>query len=231
MRNHLILCSLLAMVALSLAIAAGPTTEPDDDIVYKPPIAGAPLARVGGGSRGATDDLPTLAVLVPEHAAYTTKEQPVLYWFVSKPTTVKCEISITDMSTLDTVYETSMDGVATAGIQKLDLAKENVKLKPGVQYQWLVALVPDPSAPSKNVDAGGFVTRTPVPEAISTKLGAASPVQKAALYAQQGIWFDALDELCQAIDANPGDASLHQKCAKLLEQIGLKDAAAFESAH
>ena len=52
--------------------------------IYKPPVRGAPGGRVGGGTRSG-DQTFTLSVLAPNHTALTGKEQPDLYWYVSKP--------------------------------------------------------------------------------------------------------------------------------------------------
>jgi hypothetical protein len=220
--------TLIIVALIALVLGAAPATQPDDDIIFKPPVPGAPKSRTGAGTRGDSGDLPMLTVLVPEQTAYTIREQPVLYWFISKPTSVRCEISIIDTSTLENVYEVAVNGISTAGMQKLDLAKEGVKLKPSVPYQWLVALVPDPAAPSKNVDAGGFVMRVPAPTSVAAS-SAGGAEQKAAMYARQGIFVEALSELSDAIAAKPGDVMLHQRRAKLLEQVGLKEAAAYEA--
>jgi Domain of Unknown Function (DUF928) len=56
----------------------------------------------------------------------------------------------------------------------------------------------------------------------------ASPAQLPALYAQAGIWYDAIDQLSSQISANQSDRQLRERRAALLEQVGLKDAAAFD---
>jgi hypothetical protein len=44
----------------------------------------------------------------------------------------------------------------------------------------------------------------------------------ANVYADAGVWYDALAALSEAIDAHPKDAALHQTRADLLQQVGLK---------
>ena len=54
--------------------------------VYNPPSRGAPGGRIGGGTRGGGQNVFVLSVLAPDHSAFTTSEQPSLYWFISNPT-------------------------------------------------------------------------------------------------------------------------------------------------
>ena len=51
---------------------------------------------------------------------------------------------------------------------------------------------------------------------------------RASAYAQAGIWYDALDAISNAIEANPNDASLKEQRAALLKQVGLSQAAALD---
>src|SRR4029453_11147001 len=61
---------------------------------YKPPQRGAPTRRVGGGPRRPGDQLPTIAVLAPDHPGLTIHEQPSLYWFLSEATTYPVEVTL-----------------------------------------------------------------------------------------------------------------------------------------
>jgi hypothetical protein len=196
-------------------------------IVYHPPQRDAPMSRIARIPRGASMQLPRIAVLMPEQVAYTAQEQPLLFWFISKPTDVKCRISLHDVGKTphQVIFETSMDGISARGIQKLDLLHENVRLRPGATYQWLIALVPNPSAPSNNIAAGGLLQRmTPTGE-LSAKLAGKSAAEQAKEYAAAGFWFDALSILAGAIDANPEDESLQRMRTSLLLQANLKEPA------
>ena len=56
-------------------VAAAPSRAP----VYRPPSRGKPRARVGGGVRGTSRNLPTLTALVPEHTGLTFGEIDLEY--------------------------------------------------------------------------------------------------------------------------------------------------------
>ena len=48
------------------------------------------------------------------------------------------------------------------------------------------------------------------------------------LYAENGVWYDSLDELSQSIQKKPADKKLRKVRASLLKQGGLKSVAAFD---
>jgi hypothetical protein len=48
------------------------------------------------------------------------------------------------------------------------------------------------------------------------------------LYAEAGLWYDALSLLSERIEAAPTDADLRRQRAALLEQVGLRQAAEFD---
>jgi Flp pilus assembly protein TadD len=51
-----------------------------------------------------------------------------------------------------------------------------------------------------------------------------------ALYAESGIWYDAIDDLSRLISAEPDNRRLREQRAALLEQVGLREAAEFDRA-
>ncbi|MCK5091489.1 MAG: DUF928 domain-containing protein, partial [Gammaproteobacteria bacterium] len=192
--------------------------------VYKPPKRGAPAARVGGGTRGVDGVLPDVYVLAPDHVGLTTHEQPTLSWYMSKPTAIHFEFSLIDENGIEPLLELTLEaGNLKAGIQGLDLAKYGIKLKPEVQYQWSVALVPDSKKRSSDVIASGMIERRGVDNSIAERLSKADAQEDVFIYAEKGYWYDAVSELSVLIDKNPGNKVLRQQRAELLKQAGLPD--------
>ena len=54
-------------------------------------------------------------------------------------------------------------------------------------------------------------------------------MERAAIYAEAGYWYDALQSISLAIAAEPKNAGLHKLRASLLEQGKLREAAAAEN--
>ena len=205
---------------------ASPTPPGAGEIVYKPPKRGAPGGRVGGGTRG-TDQTFTLSVLAPTHTGLTLQEQPVLYWYLSKPFSAPIEFTLTDDS-IKPLIETRISPPFQSGVQRVRLADYGVRLAPGKRYRWFVALVVDPERRSKDILAGGTIERAASSETLSTKLGSGDKKNAAYIYAESGFWYDAIAALSELVEAAPRDVTLHQERASLLEQAGLPEIAEYD---
>lgn len=194
---------------------------------YVPPLRGAPSRRVGGSSRGIHESMPQIAVLAPDHIGLTISEQPVLYWFISKPTKVMLEITLIDESGVKPMLEVPVSQVAGPAIHALDLARHGIRLKPGMEYQWTVTLVPDAAERSGDVISGGVIKLVEAPAALRG-LSAQPADLPAEKLAAEGIWYDAIHALSVRIAAQPQDAALRAQRAALAEQVGLKEIAEFD---
>jgi hypothetical protein len=199
-------------------------------VKFRPVIKGAPSVRVTGGSRGTGESSVTLDVLAPDETGITTQEQPSLFWYQSKPANAKFELTLLQDNKVKPLVQVKIERSTKAGIQRLKLSDYNAKLTPGVEYQWVVALVTDSDNRSKDLVASGLIKRIEPDADLKTKLSSATAASKPGIYAEAGIWYDALSLLSDEIDANPGDQALRRTRADLLTQVGLKTAANSELA-
>lgn len=191
--------------------------------VYKPPQRGAPEVRVNAGSRGTGDGLPAIHVLAPNHAGLTTQSQPTLFWYLSKATRSKIEVSLFLENDPRPLLELKLEGTDHSGLQKLPLSKHGVSLKPNLAYQWVVALVPDAKNRSKDSLASGIVKRIDPAPSLKDKIAAAKAEERAMIYAEQGVWFDAIESLLDRMETDPKDSETVDQIMALLEQVGLKE--------
>lgn len=190
--------------------------------VYKPPLRGAPGGRVGGGTRG-IGDMSTISVLAPDHVGLTANPQPSLFWSISKPVSAKMELAINEPQSSKPLLEVAIKTPLEAGIHAINLADYGVSLKPGKQYEWFVAIVPDPTQRSSDIMAGGAIEYAIPPKPLQDKLAKAGEKDQPAIYAEEGVWYNAVSSLSSLITANPGNKELKEQRAALLEQVGLKD--------
>ena len=189
--------------------------------VYNPPSRGAPGGRIGGGTRGGGQNVFVLSVLAPDHSAFTTSEQPSLYWYISKPTSMPIELTVMDPQGVKPILETQLAPPTKPGIQRVRLADYNVHLAPGAAYRWFVAVVPDADRRSKDILAGGAIERVDLQEDVKAKLAKASDKELPFVYAQAGLWYDALKSISDLIDAAPQNQELRNQRTALLKQVGL----------
>lgn len=211
------------------AAAATAETSPAATQGYVPPVRGAPARRVGGSSRGVDDELPNLVALVPDHVGLTTMEHPTLYWYLSKPTAVRIEITLIRESEIQPLIEASAGNAPAAGIHAIRLADHGVSLVPGVEYEWSVALVLNPDERSHDIISAGALMRVRPTADQKTRLGGIERNFAGLAYAQEGIWYDAIAALSEAIDADAANDSLRTQRARVLEQAGLVEPAAHDA--
>jgi hypothetical protein len=216
-------CLTIFFVCTSFAaITVAQPTASTDAPVYKPPLRGAPASRIGGGTRGlSVQAAPTIAVLAPDHTGYTTSAQPTLYWYLSRQTPVKIEVTLLDEAGVKPLVEKTLQSPLPAGIQALSLKELGVTLTPGVEYRWHVALVNDPKQRSGDVTSSGTVRVVPVPDALKSRLAQTPAAGRASVFAEEGMWYDAIEALVQRINAAPGDQGLRDQLNGLLAQVGL----------
>jgi hypothetical protein len=189
--------------------------------VYKPPQRGAPGGRVGGGTRGVQREVFVLSVLAPDHSGVTVSEQPSLFWYISAPTSLPIEITIMDPSETKPILETKIPSPTQPGIHRVRLADYGIRLSPGEPYRWYVTVVPDAERRSKDILAGGAIELTAVPDSLKAKISKADKQDWPLIYAEAGIWYEALAAISDLIDASPNDASLRKQRLSLLSQVGL----------
>jgi hypothetical protein len=217
----------------SPTVAASPALSPSakappSKLLYKPPAAAGNIpARVSGGARGEAVDA-VLIALVPNHAALTTQAQPSLFWFQSKPAKAKFEVTVVEPKKPKPLLSLAAPEADKPGIHRVKLAKYKVELQPDVTYEWSVAIVPDAENRSKDVIAKGVLKRISPPGDLATRVEKADDLERAAAYAEAGIWYDAFESVSNAIEAHPDDASLRAQRASLLKQVGLPEAAAVD---
>jgi len=209
------------------AADAGPATatSPAPAVKFRPPTTGAPSVRVTGGSRGSGDTALTLDVLAPDDIGVTTREQPSLFWFQSQPANAKFELTLLQDNKVNPLVQVTVERSSKAGIQRMKLSDHGVKLSPGVEYQWVVALVSDPDNRSTDLVASGVIKRIEPAAELKERIAKATPMSLPGVYAEAGIWYDALAVLSDQIEAQPENKALRETRADLLRQVGLKAAA------
>jgi Domain of Unknown Function (DUF928) len=96
------------------------------------------------------------------------------------------------------IYTETVQLPTTPGIIQVSLPSD-ISLEVGQYYQWFVQLSCDEPQIVEFQSSQGWLERIEVPPQLAQKLASAStPIERAAIYAEMGIWIDALDTLVQA---------------------------------
>ncbi len=211
--------SLTAIAALS-SLAAWLTPLTPASAQYRPPQRPSPIRTDGTGSRGCekTPAVP-LTLLVPNnHDGWTVAARPTLAWYMPEARSV--EIALTEPGVPKPLLIKQLD--AKAGIAQVSLPADAPELVPGKTYRWSLAMICNPKRRSADVFAQAWIKRVDASAELTRQLAAAkSDRDRSRVYAQNGLWYDALAAIAAAHTANPKDTAIRDELLTLLEQGGL----------
>lgn len=231
MKPHAIKAVFVGVAAIGLLALPGLVLSQTTGFVpvYQPPLRGTTAGgRIGGGTRGTGEQMVTMSVLAPEHPGLTVSAQPRLYWYLSDTVEVAAELTVVDRHSTEPLLELKLPAPVPAGIHAVDLGRHGASLRPGVRYEWFVALVVDPDQRSSDIVAGGEVELVAPAGELERALAGAGEGDRAGIYAGAGIWYDAVDAVSLLVARSPSEAMHREQRAALLEQVGLEAAAAYD---
>jgi hypothetical protein len=209
-----------------------------------PPDRDAPGRRGGGAGRGCGAGNQSVTALMPEYKQVlergaitkvwgtTTAERPT-FWFdvpYESGAIAVMEFVLQDnASPTRELYRSAIVPPTAPGMISIQLPTSVPPLEVGTLYQWFFKVrlqcgsdiaAAKPQIQKENLN--GWVQRVNLSPTLTNQLKQATPQQRAALYAQNGIWFDALTTLAEQRLANPQDARLMEDWHTLLRSIGLE---------
>ena len=215
-----LLTVLLVFGASSTALAAP----------YTPPAGlGAPARRESAGTRGCVFGNPAnLIALMPEdNVGWTTNAYPRFYWYMPVNQASFVEFTLEKASesseTPEVIYQARFEVTGENGIMSLQIPEgEDVPpLTIGERYRWQVAMFCNPNSAEGEIQVDGWVERQ-LPEApLANAIATASDSERADLYARNGYWFDALDQLAMLKTSDPDGSEIQARWDELLTSVDL----------
>jgi hypothetical protein len=206
----------------TLPIAALVPAEPP---LYAPgALAQGPLVRIGGVGRDAGPEAPTPVALGPPQLGLTSREAPSLYWYLPAPTALPIGVSVVSEAASVPLLDETLPGPHAVGIHELSLAARGLRLAPGTDHQWFVAVIRDEGRRSRDLVSGGAIRYAPASAELAARLAGAE-ARLAHTYAEAGLWYDAYDQLSRWAAREPDAAILRAHRTALLEQVGLASVA------
>ena len=197
----------------------GVTQQTKSKFSYVPPNRGTPRRTQATGSRGCTEAAPVkLALLVPnDHTAQTSLGHPTFFWNISEKPEQPLEFALVESGIAKPIFVQQVQ-VENAGIAKLEMPSNLPELVPGKEYRWSVTLICNKNRRSNDTFVQSWIKRVARSPQVEEKLTAAtSDRDRASVYAEAGLWFDALN----AISSN----SSKDEFMLLLDQVGLSEVA------
>jgi Domain of Unknown Function (DUF928) len=197
-----------------------------------------------GEPRG-DDKYPDLTALVPEYRdpkskltpskvwGLTANDRPTLWFYIpySQASISRIDFTLKDRenSAGKVIYQTSIQPPQQAGIINFPLPKTSSPLAIDKLYQWQVKLTmkpqPDPKkvTPSKaeEISVTGWIQRAGLNKELSDLIARSTPNQQAALYAENGFWYDALSTLAVLRRDLSQDPEIQQDWVNILKSVEL----------
>jgi Domain of Unknown Function (DUF928) len=109
------------------------------------------------------------------------------------------------------------------GVIKVNVPTTEKPLEIGQYYHWYFLIDCNPQSRSEDIGVEGLVQRIVPKDELARRLQKATPRQRVALYAEAGIWQDALTTLGELRIRQPQDASLATDWQNLLKSVGLEN--------
>ena len=157
--------------------------------------------------------MPVVFVLTPESTGYTVSESPTLYYYVTADTAFEFEITVNrDERTL---VQMRRGQEIKAGLHGISLGDLGIKLDEEADYEWNIALIPNPLQGSLDITSTGGIRR----------VKAKQPMKDFNDYGKPGIWYDMLQDLTEKITADPSNKVLLKERGDLFKQVGLLEVA------
>jgi len=205
-------------VATMIAITAVPSFAQ-----FRPPNRGMPGRREGGGTRGGSCPVqqPGLTALMPDsNLGLTVASQPTFFWYVPQNSAAAAEFTLLGPDNTER-YKTLVTVPTEAGIVSLSLPQDK-GLEAGQSYRWYFSLICDPLDRSEDSFTTGWVERIEPNADLSKALKTAPAADLPNLYAQAGLWYDALTALASLRQSQPQNTAVVAQWQDLLQSVGLK---------
>jgi hypothetical protein len=208
----------------------------------KPPRKGAEGNRGSALSRDLCTAEQSVTVLAPEYRAdattfgvkpkvwgLTVSERPKFWVHISPPNGNVKSVSFMLMAKDQTTNNTKLLFAKSikpksGGIIGFDFPASVPGLQVEQSYMWMVKLNMACTTPNP-LQAKGWIQRVGLSRELNTQIENAAPLQKAALYAENGVWYDALTILAEQHRVDPSQPDVTGNWSNALNSLGLQEIA------
>jgi len=208
------IATLTTLLAPSAILISPQIGAANDNIKYKPPSRSDTRRTEGSGSRGCNKNTVSLNLLIPgDHAPKTVSSHPTFLWYISD-TALPLRFTLVEQGVAKTLVDKRFSA-EKPGVIQFKLPDSSPGLEIGKNYRWTVSIICSASRPSENPYAIGHISRIPTNDELRVNKQitvATSNKERAAIYADAGVWYDAISTSYENADKS--------YFTSLLDQIG-----------
>lgn len=197
-----------------------------------PGTEGRPNGNTGGGGTrgGCPQDInvnfqPDITLLIPNNnEGLTVEKYPTFFVFVPQTKAKTGEFVLYDRTEKQLVYQTTFELSGIPGIISIQLPKDKPALKIGNNYEWRFLLHCKPNNDrSEDIMKSGQIKRVAPNEAIAKILGNPNSLEKARVYQQNNLWYDALQTVAKLRPKTGMNSKAATMWQELLQAENLKE--------
>lgn len=186
--------------------------------------------RTAGASRGSCGaDIASPVALLPseQRIGLTVEANPTLLFNISQPSTASAEFILQEIEgekIIREVYATTIELPKASGVISISVPKgedSSQSLEVGKRYEWSFALICDLKDRGQDIILDGEIERFEPSAELTSTLQKAAPKERPSVYADAGVWYDAVADLAKLRQEHPNDSQLATDWETLLQSVGL----------
>ncbi|MEO1400268.1 MAG: DUF928 domain-containing protein [Cyanobacteria bacterium J06635_1] len=186
---------------------------------------------LSGGRRGqeaaceTSEDSTRLTLLVPGNGTglFTTEANPTFAWHIATQAATEMQFVLFDPRQAAPIYSQTLQA-DSRDLASVSLPADKA-LEVGIRHRWTV-IASCPDGTNREIHARSFIERQDR-ETLNQALSNSSSLDRAAAYAAEGIWYDALAHLLTARHQAPGSVEVRAALEMLLQQAMSEEAEAY----
>ena len=199
-------------------------------VTFDPPAEDMPKSSMGGASRtisqcvneAQNSALPFSALLPSSTQGLTAASHPTILAYLPETSAQKVFFSWRDEDNQDH-YQAILPIEKKAGIISLSLSENAPPLEVGKNYQWALGIMCDGRLQPDSPMVQGQVKRVELESNIKNRLSGDISLENAAIYGENGLWYDTVATLAQLKTAQPNNENLASNWEELLTSVGLTE--------
>ncbi|MBD2182840.1 DUF928 domain-containing protein [Planktothrix sp. FACHB-1355] len=200
---------------------------------FQAPNRGAPTSTAGGASRGEQcqndgDTSLRLTALMPtDKFGLTVTANPKIFFYIPTTSASTAEFVLKDDRDTD-IYRQTFPITGTPGIVSLSpfQGANRPSLEKGKNYKWYLVLRCNSTDQINDPFVEGWMELTdPSPTLAQQLKEAPQERDRLALYAKNGIWYEALSTIAELRRTDPNNSAVATSWEELLKSVGLEQIA------
>lgn len=199
--------------------------------IFRSPNRGVPPNAAGAASRSsgsqcrkdANTKLSLISLMPDNNFGLTLSNNPTLLFYIPPTSARTAEFIIKDDEDRD-IYRKTLALTGMPGIISVPAMEEsNIPvLQIDRNYQWYFVIICNPNNRFDDISVQGWLQRMEASPVLTEEIKQAQGIDRVAVYAKNGIWYDAIATIAQLRYQYPNNTELAKSWQELLKSVGLE---------